>query len=763
MVPPHFAPRDIAFLRLSTSALLGVALALGGCDGEVSGSDVADARIVDGVVVVDDGSVDGSVDAADDATIAMTNPLEPRVENTTCTLPEAGNLSDYDIENAFPSQDPFNRPIWVGLAPGDTNTMFVAQQGGTIFAFDNRSDAPSRETFLDITVTRAGNEEGLLGLAFHPSYARNGRFFLNYSSVQGCPSGFSRCSVISEFARSGPRTADAGSEQRLLVVGQPFGNHNGGAMEFGPDGYLYISLGDGGSGGDPMNHGQRTETLLGNILRIDVDNVPAGEDYGIPPGNPFVGEAGRDEIWSWGLRNVWRFSFDPVDGALWAGDVGQNSFEEIDKITEPSNLGWKIREGFECFGAATCRMDGLLPPVHVYGRGEGRSVTGGVVYRGTALRELWGRYIFGDFQDGPVWALEEVPGGMARETRLFNMQNPGHFGVDENGEVLIASFNGRVFRLVRSDGAMAPEPLPMLLSETGCFSDTANHVPAAGVIPYGLNVPFWSDGLNKDRFIALPEGETATMGADGSLEFPVGTLFLKTFYVQEAGAPARRRLETRIMARQMNAWRGFTWRWNDDQSDAVLLEGAQTETIDTNDGSLEWNFPSSSQCNACHTEAAGFALGFRAQQLNRFFDYPEGRFDQLEALSGAGYISEAGAVAPFPRLDDAAAPLEDRARAYLDTNCAMCHQPTGPGNASIDLRAATSFAEAGLCDAPVEQGDLGIAGARIFAPGDVAASVLHARINRRGDEQMPPLASTRVDTQGAALLADWINSVAACP
>jgi uncharacterized repeat protein (TIGR03806 family) len=714
----------------------------------VACSDPQPAADAGGMDAGRDATVLADVGSREDAGIALV-----RVPNATCRLPEAGSPSAYVAAPAYPRLR-FARPVWVGAAPGDAGTMYVVEQNGIIHAFDDDPDAAATEAFLTMTPLRTSNEDGLLGLAFHPDYAANGRFFVSYSSDAGCPAGFARCNVVSEFSRESARRADPASERRLIAVGDPYVNHNGGDLRFGTDGYLYVALGDGGSGGDPMGNAQNTSALLGKILRVDVDTTSEGRPYGIPGTNPFAAGGGAPEVYVWGVRNPWRTSVDRANGALWIGDVGQALFEEIDKVFGPANLGWDVREGDSCYPASLpCATEGLVPPVYVYGRDVGRVVIGGPVYRGPELRELWGTYLFADYSAGRVYSLRERADMPPEVAELFALAHPTSFGEDNDGRVYIATFGGRIMKLDRAPDTTA-DPIPRLLSETGCFADTASHTPAPGVVAYDLNMPLWSDGAEKLRFIALPELETATPAVEGAYSFPIGTLFLKTF-VREG-----RRIETRILSHETSGWRGFTWRWLEDQSDAVLLEGPLTEPI----GSGTWTYPSRVQCEQCHTSEAGHVLGFTTRQLNRVVDYEGSPALQLDALEQAGFFDAAlpGELPAHPRLDDTLVSAGDRARAYLDANCAMCHRPDGTADALVDLRAQTPLAESGLCGAPL-QGDLGLPMARLVAPGSPERSVLHARVSRRGLDRMPPLATVTPDDAASAVIAEWIRGLAACP
>jgi len=375
---------------------------------------------------------------------------------STCGV-QAQNEGDITVERAFPSLS-FDNPVDLQHAGDGSRRLFVVEQPGQIQVFDNDAAVTSTETFLDITTRVAsGGERGLLGLAFHPDYASNGFFYVDYTA-----SGPSR-TVISRFQvdPADPNSADPNSAVVLLEVAQPFGNHNGGQIRFGPDGFLYIALGDGGSGGDPEENGQNRSTLLGSLLRIDVDNPSSGMNYGIPADNPFVGaDCGptgcREEIYAFGLRNPWRFSFDPPTGQLWLADVGQGAFEEIDIIESGGNYGWDTMEGMHCFEPSSgCNMEGLILPVYEYGRGLGRSVTGGFVYRGTRVPMLTGQYIYADFVSGRIWAYDEATDSNVElmDTNL----GISSFGVDEAQELYFTAFDGRVYHFTSATGSSTGE------------------------------------------------------------------------------------------------------------------------------------------------------------------------------------------------------------------------------------------------------------------------------------------------------------------
>lgn len=353
------------------------------------------------------------------------------------------------LVEAFPDLS-FQRPVGIHSFPGGSGRLLVLEQAGTIRIFSDGPTASEAPVFLDLRdrVDDGGNEEGLLGLAFHPEFAHNGLFYLDYTA-----SGPSR-TVIEELRvdLEDPGRLHPVAERVIMELAQPFSNHNGGQIAFGPDGFLYIALGDGGSGGDPLGSGQNRRTLLGSILRIDVDNPSPDREYGIPSDNPFAGGAAsaREEIFAYGLRNPWRFSFDPLTGSLWAGDVGQNRREEINLIEKGGNYGWNIMEGSACYEPPSgCDQAGLRLPVAEYSHDQGISVTGGFVYRGTRVPELEGRYVYGDFGSGRIWTLDaDSPGAPDVREILQTGLNISSFGVDPEGELLLCAFDGRIYRFV---------------------------------------------------------------------------------------------------------------------------------------------------------------------------------------------------------------------------------------------------------------------------------------------------------------------------
>jgi glucose/arabinose dehydrogenase len=353
----------------------------------------------------------------------------------------------YGFEHTFKHLE-FKRPVLITAAPDGTDRLFVVEQAGRVLWFENRPGVRGKDVnvALDISgnkVRRKGNEEGLLGLAFHPDFQKNRQVILHYSASAPRRNVLSRWTMDEHAERILP-----GSERVILEVEQPFGNHNGGDILFGPDGFLYITLGDGGAGGDPHENGQDLSTLLAAILRIDVNRTEAGKPYAIPEDNPFVDTPGaRPEIYAYGLRNVWRFSFDAETGTLWAGDVGQNAKEEIDIITPGGNYGWNAREGFSPYNGGE-KTPLMSDPVVDHGRDEAGSITGGYIYRGNAIPQLRGAYIYGDYLTGNLWRLRYDGQRVTEHERIGNVPEIAGFGLDRHGELYLCSLRGRIYKLV---------------------------------------------------------------------------------------------------------------------------------------------------------------------------------------------------------------------------------------------------------------------------------------------------------------------------
>ena len=558
-----------------------------------------------------------------------------------------------------------------------------------------------------------------------------------------------------------------GNPTVLLEFPQDFSNHNGGMLAFGPDDMLYIAIGDGGSGNDPNDRAQTLTNILGSMARID-PHSPA-TNY-IPPDNPFVGNPGAaEEIYHYGLRNPWRFSFDRVTGDMWIGDVGQVSREEIDYVENGTpggvNFGWRRCEGTrENIGTCDLGDPDLTFPVIEHGRGEARAITGGYVYRGSRVPSLYGVYIYADYSLSNMFVWDRVGDPVSIGTPVTN---PSSFGEDQHGELYVVSLGGTIYWFDEVAPGGGGGPPPSRLSETGLFASVETLNPAPGLVEYDVNSQLWSDRAVKRRWIALPDGQTAGFAPTGAWTYPVGTAFVKHFELPVAPA-VHRRLETRVMLLQETGWVGYTYRWREDESDADLLTEGLDEDFDIaivgQPATQTWHYPSPQECLGCHTAAGGRILGGRTRQLNRSKDYSlygGGVESQLVAWSCGGLldavIDDPSGFEAFAALDDGAATNNERARSYLASNCAFCHQPGGGTPTNIDLRFDTAVDFMNLIGEVPTSGDAGVPGAlRVDVP-DAANSVLWIRAAET-DESLRMAPGTRVrDEPALPVLASWIE------
>jgi len=641
------------------------------------------------------------------------------------------------------------------IEPRYDRYWYVAEQDGDVWRFDNDPVAQEQTRVLQIgDRLDTGFEMGLLGMAIHPDFQDNGYLFTYVTEyVDGI-----LVSRVSRFEWSeSDAVFDPDSETIIMEVDQPYSNHNGGQLAFGPDGYLYWGLGDGGSAGDPIGAGQDTSTVLGSIVRIDVDS---GLPYRVPDDNPFADGGGAAEIYAWGLRNPFAFHFDMASGDLWVGDVGQYSWEEIDRVELGGNYGWNIKEGTHCYATSPCDSPDLIDPIIEYPNPGGASVVAGPVYSGDAVPSLKGSVLYSDFYTGVLWAIEWDP-VTAEPTPVSLTHQVGKyfsgFAQDPMGEVYVLSYyDGIIFRVEEGVGAPS-ETIPTYLSETGCVDPDDATVPAEGLVPYGVNLPFWSDGADKSRWMAVPDGEVVTVAPDGQLDFPVGSVLVKQFSMDD------QRLETRLMVRHEDGgWAGYSYAWDAGGTFATYDRGGASIELDDR----HWTVPSSAQCMQCHTEVSGQTLSVELGQLDGQFTYPNGRTrDQLDTLTHIGmFDSDPGsAAAVFPRVDDEGASIESRARAVLHTNCAGCHQAGGTGGSDMDLRFSTPAESMGVCNVEPTASGLGVEGAQLVAPGEPDRSMIVVRMATRGLGQMPPIGTEEVDTAGLDVVREWIEGMSECP
>jgi putative heme-binding domain-containing protein len=671
----------------------------------------------------------------------------------------------FRAELAFPRLK-LTHPVVMTWAPG-TERLFLVEQEGRVLTIPNDPDCDRPDVALDLAKRVEGCN--IYGLAFHPRFEENRFAYLCYVLPGETPEG-TRVSRF-ELTRSDPPRFDPGSE-RILITWLS-GGHNGGCLEFGPDGFLYIATGDAAppSPPDPLDTGQDLGDLLSSILRIDVDREERGRLYAVPGDNPFVDEPGaRPEIWAYGLRNPWKIGFDRATGDLWAGDVGWEMWELVYRIERGGNYGWSVVEGRQPVHPAGRRgPTPILPPFKDHPHSEAASVTGGLVYRGSRLEELRGAYVYGDYVTGKIWALRQANGVMTSHREIAS--TPLHivaFGEDRAGEMFILDHEpaGRVFRLVANAPAGAGGGFPTRLGETGLFESVKDGELAPGVLPFAVVAGAWADGADVERVLALPGRSRIDTSDPERWKFPDGTVLARTLSIRApAGEPAGRlpaRVETQVLHLDEGTWRPYAYAWNRDGTDATLV-GADGASVKV--GDRTWRIASRGECGICHNSWAGQVLGASAIELDRDAARAGGAPEnQLRAWARRGMLSHAlperrGSAPRLASPHDSAASLEARARSYLHVNCSHCHRFGAGGTALIDVAITTELAKTQTLGAAPVQGTFGIPDARIIATGDPYRSVLYYRMAKLGGGHMPRAGPRDADEEGLELIEDWIASL----
>jgi glucose/arabinose dehydrogenase len=711
----------------------------------------------------------------------------------------------YRVRPAFPELK-VPCPIAIASEPGTGSLILIHQAwpwGGAGRILRIKDDPAVKEPQELVALDAIA-----YGLAFHPDYEKNGYLFVGSNGPLS--SGPKKTRVTRYTVARTPPYAIVPKSERTIIEWESDG-HNGGDLAFGNDGMLYVTSGDGSSDSDKHLSGQDLSRLLAKVLRIDVLHPAEGALYSVPADNPFVGVAGaRPETWAYGLRNPWRITCDRATGELWVGQNGQDLWEQAYLVRRGENYGWSVMEGGHPFyPGRTAGPTPFTKPTVEHPHSEFRSLTGGVVYRGQAFPELRGAYIYGDWSTGRIWGAKHEKGALAwhRELASSTMSITG-FGSDTTGELLICDHGGgAIYRLEKTPPENDPPRFPARLSETGLFASVAGHRVDPALIPYSVNSPLWSDGAHKERFLALPGADVKIdVAASRGWNFPDRTVLVKSFALDLEGA-GRRWVETRLLTKQNGQWAGYSYLWNDEQTEAVLVEAAGADRdFKVRGGRQTWHYPSRSECMMCHSRAANFVLGLSTLQMNRTHDYGAGPENQLRKLERLGllrvdWMSEAhqsireelearglkgraldeelrrrtdtrekfekslSPLLAFPpehykRLanpSDPKADLESRARSYLHANCAICHVEAGGGNALMELELTTSRERMNVMGVKPLHDAFGIEGAKLVDPGHPERSILLERVSKRGRGQMPPLATSQVDGDAVRLLRAWIE------
>jgi uncharacterized repeat protein (TIGR03806 family) len=688
--------------------------------------------------------------------------------------------SPYRTQRVF-EKLPLSQPVYLAAEPG-TNNYLVAELSGSgtgpgrIRRFSNRPEIAEIENVLDINYL-------IYGFCFHPRFVENGSIYLMANGPMSEPQHKQNRIVRYTIDR---QTHAIDPKSEFVILEWESNGHNGGELGFGPDGMLYCPTGDGTSDSDTLQTGQGLDDLLAVVIRIDVDHLEPGKPYSIPKDNPFLNVPGaRPEIWAFGFRNPWRMTFDRQTGGLWVCQNGQDLWEPAYLVQRGGNYGWSVREGSHPFYLERKAGPGpILPPTVEHHHSEARSLTGGVVYYGSELPDLHGVYVYGDYSTGKIWGVKvDAQGQVTWHQELVDTPFAiVGFAEGLNGELFVIDQGTGVYKL-EPRPAETPQPkFPTRLSETGLFISVKDHQVHPALIPYSVNAPLWSDGAYKERYVAVP-GKAQIEGLPGAKAWnpPEGTVLVKTFSLElEAGNPqSRRRIETRLITKQQKEWVGYSYIWNDAQTDAELVDKAGKDVVVTiadaaaPGGRREqtWHYPSRAECMVCHSRAATFVLGLQTEQMNRDHEYRGSVRNQLDTLSQLGILKtgENTSALPKPASElpkfadpyDPSQPLESRVRAYLHVNCSTCHQAAGGGNAAMELEHTKSLAQMMIVDETPKHDKFGVQDAKLVAPGEPQRSILLHRISIRGKGQMPPLATALVDDPAVAMLREWITQLSA--
>jgi len=676
----------------------------------------------------------------------------------------------------------FEQPVVITRGPSDKR-LYVLERTGKLYSFreDADKDTPA-DLAIDLAKTR--DAKATYAFTFDPNFADNHHVYMMIIDANNDPTG----SVISRFTMTDqdPPTVDPTSERELFRWRS--GGHNGCCLKFGPDGYLYISTGDGAPPSPPDGNstGQGVDDLLSCILRIDVSTdskTSSGQalPYTIPPDNPFVNMDGaRGEIFAFGFRNPWRMSFDHNTGELWVGDVGWELWEMVFRVVKGGNYGWSVTEGPQAVRSDLETGPGpVIAPVTSHHHSEARSITGGMVYRGHQ-QQLKGKYIYGDYVTGIFWALTNNKNKLASLEKISRspLKVIG-FGETSTNELLVLDYDGGLYRLDENIVKTQTNDFPRLISETGLF--TENSTPAVGVTAYKIAMQQYADGAWSEHVIALPDNETVMLLKDGSMQYPAATVLAKTIFINEWRSRQRRPVETQVMFMQDGQWQFYTYAWRADQSDADLVPAAggflKIETSDKyvpgGKRTLNWRLHSRTECVTCHNGRSP-VLAFRSDQLHaNLTENDSMRPTQLQTLIVAGLVRNAkplGGVENANKtegISDQIKPMVDwgnpdreaLARSYLHVNCAHCHQPSGGGNATVDYRFSISGEQRKLVNHRPTRGSFGIPDARLISAGDAAGSVLLYRLSVMGLGHMPHLGSRIPDQRGIRLIQEWIEAL----
>jgi glucose/arabinose dehydrogenase len=602
------------------------------------------------------------------------------------------------------------------------------------------------------------------GFCFHPNFEENGQVFLHTNGPRRGEGSKSKYSAVSRWMMDRD-TMKIDQNSHLTIIQWESNGHDGGGVIFGNDGMLYITTGDGTSDSDVNLTGQRIDLLLAKLLRVDVDKPANGKPYGIPHDNPFLDHKGAaPETWALGFRNPWRLTCDQKTGQIWVGENGQDTWESVKLIERGANYGWSVYEGSHPFYLERMLGPGKLTgPTFEHHHREARSLTGGIVYYGKQLPRLRGSYVYGDYSTGKVWAGKHDGQKVLwhREIADTPFAITG-FATDTNGNLIVIDDHTGFHRLRTNPQADQAPDFPQSLSQTGLFKDTPHHQVAAGVVPYSVNVPHWADEAESAHFIAIPNNGQLRFSSKRGWDAPEGTVLLQTL------SRGEKRIETRMLAKQDDEWVGYSYAWNNGQTDATLVNREGRDLL-LSDG-RPWRIPSRAECMMCHSRASKFTLGLTELQMNRPRDFGHGPINQIEGLTRLGVLTGAelaeyrpGGKAVGRKLVDpyeSQVALEPRVRSYWQANCAHCHVEAGGGNATMELEWGKTLDGTQVVDIEPVHTRFGLgSNARIIAPGYPVNSVMLRRIISPGPGRMPPIGAVSPDPRWIGLFTQWVSEL----
>lgn len=733
----------------------------------------------------------------------------------------------YRTQRIYPRLKLPAAPVIAYSVPGTDQMLGITQEwpGPTSKLVRFRDDANVEQFETLLTVDRT-----VYDLTFHPKFAQNGWVYICGKGPHSAKPEEKKMRISRyTFSRTAPYTLDPKSE--VPIIEWLSDGHDGGSMVFDKDGLFYVTTGDGTSDSDTHVVGQDTKRLTAKLLRLDLEHPDPGRHYSVPKDNPFVGKPEwAPETWALGFRNPWRMTIDQKTGHIWVGNNGQDLLEQAFLIEKGANYGWSVYEGSQPFYAT--RKLAPVPhtkPTVEHPHSEARSLTGGIVYYGRKYPELQGAYVYGDYSTGKIWAVKHDGKKILWHKEIADtaLQITG-FGTDRSGEIVITDYKGGgeggFFTLVPTPKGLPPSNFPLRLSESGLFRSVKGHQVDPGLIPYSVNAPLWSDGAYKERYIALPTADAKIeMTPTRGWNLPEKTVLVKSFALEtkEGDPRSRRWIETRFLTKQDGEWVGYSYRWNEEQTDATLVSAkGEDQTFEVRvprsaenpDGTRRqlWHYPSRAECMVCHSRAANYVLGLSTLQMNKEHDYGSVRDNQLRTLEHLGllkfnytedaqnalrarlrakglseakvneYVSRYGAshgqrpVAAqtwlaqtpesLPKLADPYDPkagLDARARSYIHSNCSQCHVEAGGGNAQMELEFTTPLDRMRVRDAKPVHDTFNLPDPRLIAPGRPESSVLLHRISHREKGHMPPLATVRPDREAIQLIRDWIRQMPA--